>query len=404
MIVRRFLLWARNASPGDRADAVAALAKAYLYSDLSAEDRWEAETALTAMLDDRSAMVRCAMAESLAKSPYAPRHIMVALAGDQPDVAAIVLARSPILIDADLVDAAALGDERIQCAVASRPHLSPGVSAALAEIAGPAALAILAANPGADISEAALIRTVARHGASPALREALIARPGLPADVAQAVAAALAASLQDFVVGCGWLSSERGGRVAREARERTAVTLSSRAEGDDRERLVSYLRASSQLTPGLILRAILSRELSFADAAFAELAAIPLGRASAILCGGRGQGFRALFARAGLPEKLRPAFESALEAARASGGHAGGSRATLSRRVVEATLAACDAFPADEAGRLVALLRRFEVEAARDEARRIADELADDAALQIVLEYAPDELVADARPRPSLAA
>ena len=50
--------------------------------------------------------------------------------------------------------------------------------------------------------------------------------------------------------------------------------------------------------------------------------------------------------------------------------------------------------PEDEAGRLVALLRRFEVEAARDEARLVAGDLADQAALAIVLEYDPDALAA----------
>lgn len=35
MIIRRFLLWAREAPPGHRAEAVTALANAYLHSDLS---------------------------------------------------------------------------------------------------------------------------------------------------------------------------------------------------------------------------------------------------------------------------------------------------------------------------------------------------------------------------------
>jgi len=54
MIIRRFLLWAQSASPGQRAEAVSALARSFLYSELSPEERWEAETAMTAMLDDAS--------------------------------------------------------------------------------------------------------------------------------------------------------------------------------------------------------------------------------------------------------------------------------------------------------------------------------------------------------------
>ena len=404
MIVRRFLLWARSASPGHRAEATGALAKAFLYSGLSESDRWEAETALTAMLDDPSAIVRRAMAESFAASPEAPRHIMVALAADVTEVAEIVLSRSPVLIDADLVDAAALGGERIQCAIAGRSFLSASVSAALGEIGRPASLVRLAGNPGAEITHHTLARMVERHGDDGALREALLARPDLPVDIAQAIAAALARSLESFVIGCGWLSPERSGRVTREARERTTVALFAQSERGEVERLVAYLRNSDQLTPALILRAILSGETAFVEAAFCELTDLSPKRVAGFCREGAGHGFRAMFAKAGLPPTLRPAFEAALQAWR------GGSKAgrpvgaKLSRDVIERALVACSSLPADQAGRLVALLRRFDVEAARDEARLIADELADEAALAIVMKHAPEMLLDAPEARPSIAA
>lgn len=391
MIVSRFLLWARAAPPGDRAEAVTALARAYLHSDLSPDDRWQAETALTAMLDDPSGLVRLAMAETFARSGEAPVHIVLALAADGSEIAAPLLAFSPLLGDADLVDCAAIGDERAQAAVASRHRLSPAVSAALAEIATPGALVTLARNLGAEITETSLARMVARHGACAELREALIARPGLPAAIAQSVAGALAAALGAFVTGCGWMTPERTDRLTREATDRTAVALSSRADRDDAAGLVGHLRRSGQLTPALILRAILSRALPLAEAAFADLAGLPATRVGAILSDRRSGAFRALYGRAGLPASLRPAFEAALAAAgEAPFGEAIG--ACLSRPVVERALDACQDLPADEAGRLVALLRRFLSEAARDEARRVAGGLADQAALALVLEHAPHEL------------
>jgi hypothetical protein len=60
--------------------------------------------------------------------------------------------------------------------------------------------------------------------------------------------------------------------------------------------------------------------------------------------------------------------------------------------MIERVLSACDALPAEEAGKLMALLRRFEAEAARDEARLVAEALADEAALEAVLEHAPEAL------------
>jgi predicted ABC-type transport system involved in lysophospholipase L1 biosynthesis ATPase subunit len=85
-------------------------------------------------------------------------------------------------------------------------------------------------------------------------------------------------------------------------------------------------------------------------------------------------------------------------------GQDGGARATLSRRMIEEALRACEGLPPDQAGRLVALLRRFEVEAARDEARRAANELADEAALELVMRHAPEALAGTDGRRPALAA
>ena len=403
MIVGQFLLWARQAPSGHRAEAVGALARAYLYSGLSPHDRWEAESAMTAMLDDPSAMVRRSLAEALAASPDAPRHLIVALAADAGEIAALVLERSPVLADCDLVDCAALGDDRIQSAIAARRVVSASVSAALAEIGSADPLVTLAENAGAAIPCFSLARMVERHGTDGRLREALLARPDLPIEISQAVAAALGKALGDFVVGCGWLTGERSDRVVREARERTAVTLSATAPGGDVARLVAHLRAAGQLTPGLILRAILSGNAAFADAAFADLVGMPARRVAGILAD-RGGALRALYVRAGLPQSLRPAFEAALDALHEAAVEDGGSAARLSRRMVERALAACTDLPYEEAGKLLALLRRFESEAARDEARRTTEGIADRAALALVMEHAPDELADLGETETSLAA
>ena len=51
MIVRQFISWIRTAPAGERAEATRALARAWLISDLSAEDRAAAEGALLMQLD-----------------------------------------------------------------------------------------------------------------------------------------------------------------------------------------------------------------------------------------------------------------------------------------------------------------------------------------------------------------
>jgi cysteinyl-tRNA synthetase, unknown class len=64
MIVRQFLQWVRSTSAVERADAAAALARAYLYSALGPDDRAAAEGGLIMLLDDSSPLVRIALAFS----------------------------------------------------------------------------------------------------------------------------------------------------------------------------------------------------------------------------------------------------------------------------------------------------------------------------------------------------
>ena len=68
MIVRQFISWIRHAPAGERAEATRALARAWLISDLSPDDRAAAEGALLMMLDDVSPLVRQAMAQVFCRS------------------------------------------------------------------------------------------------------------------------------------------------------------------------------------------------------------------------------------------------------------------------------------------------------------------------------------------------
>ncbi|TGD98636.1 DUF2336 domain-containing protein [Methylobacterium nonmethylotrophicum] len=394
MIIRQFLLWTQHDSAGRRAEAASSLARAYLYGDLDPAARWEAKTAITALLDDPSPLVRRALAEACANAADAPRTLVVALAQDQPEIAGLVLARSPVLSDADLVDCAAVGDESGRVAIAGRPHLSAMLCGALAEIAGAAALRALAANPGAEVTRGSLLRMVERHGDDARLREALLARPDLPLDVRQAVAARLASALSAFVSGCGWLSPERSERVTREARERATLGFAEGSEAADLRRLVAYLRAAGQLTPGLILRAMLSGRMAFTEAALTDLSGLPAERVAGLLHDRRGSGLAALYRRAGLPPALEPAFAAAMTAwHEESTGLRETSAPALSRRMIERAVTACERLPFGEAHAIVALLNRFDAEAARDEARVLARALVNEATVDSVLDAIPAALM-----------
>jgi uncharacterized protein (DUF2336 family) len=379
MIVRHFLDWVRTAPPGKRAEATSALARAYLYSDLSADDAAAAEGAMLMLLDDASPLVRRALADALGASPQAPPAVVLALAADQPQIAAPILALSPLFVDADLVDAVATGGSVIQAAIASRAGLPRSVAAAIAEVGTAEACLVLLENSNAEIAPFSIERIGERHGHLAAVREALLARPDISPPARLTLVAKLAETLAGFVAARQWLDADQAQRVAREAREKATLVLAAETPTTQMRALIHHLRVSGQLTAGLILRALLSGNVTLFEEALAELADLPVARVSSLIHDRGNGGLRALFDRAGLPASTYPAFKEAIGAMR-EGGFVGdpGGAARLKRRMVERVLTGCENEALGELEPLMTLLRRFAMEAAREEARLFCDELVAD--------------------------
>ncbi len=380
MIVRQFISWVRTAPAGERAEATRALARAWILSDLTEEDRAAAEGALLMLLDDPSPLVRQAMAEVFAHSHEAPGAIVQALSLDQPSVALPVLEHSRLLIDADLVDIIATGNNETQCAIARRVNLPASVCAAIAEVGSAAAALELIENPYAELAPFSWDRIVERHGHLAAIRESMLVLEDLPAATRAALVAKLSDTLAQFVVARNWLSADRADRVTTEARDRSTVTIAARSRGDEMCGLVQHLRATGQLTAGLILRALLSGNLELFDHALAELSGLPLARVSSLLHDRGGASLQALLIRAGLPPSTFTAFRIALDVNHETGfADTPDGAAGLRRRMVERVLTHC-ATDRQAAEPLLILLRRFATESAREEARMFCEELvADDA-------------------------
>jgi uncharacterized protein (DUF2336 family) len=379
MIVRQFISWVRTAPASERAEATRSLARAWIFSDLSEDDRAAAEGALLMLLDDASPLVRQAMAQVFARAPSAPPAIVQALSVDQPCVSLPVLEHSPLLIDADLVDIVATGNSELQCAVARRINLPISICAAIAEVGSAAAALELIENPYAELAQFSWDRIVERHGHLAAIREAMLALDDLPATTRLALVAKLSETLTRFVVARNWLSPDRAERIADEAMARSTVNIASRSRGDEMRDLVHHLREAGQLTVGLILRALLSGNLDLFDQALVELSGLPQSRVAALVYDGVGTGLNALLVRAGLPESTFPAFRAALAARNEIGfiGSVGGA-VRLRRRMVERVLTVCETDEATSEPLLI-LLRRFATESAREEARVFCDELAEQA-------------------------
>jgi uncharacterized protein (DUF2336 family) len=376
MIVRHFLDWIRTAPAGKRAEATGALARAYLYSDLSPDDAAAAEGAMLMLLDDTSPLVRRALADVLAASPSAPPAVVLALAGDQPQIAAPVLALSPLFVDADLVDAVATGNGAVQSAIATRAGLPRAVAAAIAEVGTAEACLVLAENAEAEIAPVSSDRIVERFGHLAAIREALLAREDIAAATRLTLVAKVSETLVDFVSARQWLDVDHAQRIAREACEKATVTLAAETPSTQMRALIHHLRVGGQLTAGLILRALLSGNVVLFEDALAELTDMPVERVSGLIYDSGNAALRALFDQARLPPSTYPAFKEAIEALREGGliSEPGGA-ARLKRRTIERVLTRCENEKFGELAPLLTLLRRFATEAARDEARMFCDEL-----------------------------
>lgn len=368
-IVRHFLAWVQWAGVEERAAAASALARAFLHGGLTPSLKAEAGLGLAVLVDDPCPDVRRALAEALSCANDAPRHLVVALANDQSDVAAPLLARSRLLSDAELAERVAAGDAVAQCAISRRPGLGPAAAGALADVGGSEAAAALIGNLSACVTPGMMRRIFEQFGDDGETRGALIARPDLPLGLRAEIAIATAKALSEFAIATGWLAASRAERIAREAREAAVVSIARTCQGEERPRLARALREQGALTMAVLLRSLLGGEREFFGAALAELTGVKPVRAAAILREPNGQGFAALALKAGLPRHALTAFRAALNAIDL---HGPGRGEGLKPRLIEATIAACEARSDPALEPLLSLAWRFAAEAARTEAPAMA--------------------------------
>jgi len=376
MIFSHFLRWVDEAPAAKRRHAASALARAWLRSELDPAERIAAEAALIRLADDPSPKVRAALAEVLSLSAHAPAQVIAMLAADQIEVAACVLARSPLLSDPELVDRVALGDDAVQQFIVSRPTLSRQVSAALAEVGGPSACLALLNNRGARIADVSFRRLAERFGQDAELRGAMLRDPRLPAQCRHILLRKLSNALQamDIVTAC--FDSDRAAAITEEACLCATLNLADGLPADELPALVEHLRLSGALTTALVIRAVAFGKVDMFAAALVALSGHSAAQVRGVLVNGRASLVATLLRAAGIADTVHPPLIAALHAWRdvAVGRLAAGPR-DVSRIMLDAVGPASDAMPYANDD-LAALLRTIHVEAVREEAQERALEIA----------------------------
>ena len=300
MIVEAFLEWAMQAGARERIRAAAAIGRAFLKPRVTPWERAAAGRALQALAADRSPAVRQSLAYAIADSPQAPRDVILKLAADEPDIAAVVILRSPVLTDIDLIDILATRPLVARALVAARPNLSDVVAATIAETGSESELTILLENTDAAISSVALRRIAERMRQDEDIRRLLAARPDLDMETRAGLilgdrwSTAEAPATLDHAIET--MDEAQGEWKIFEPQASAPRPEAAPAVGD----LAGAILENRNLAPALLLDAICRLRLEEAAAAVSALSGMSVAGVMAILQRGRFPTVRALFESTGL--------------------------------------------------------------------------------------------------------
>lgn len=377
LIVQHFLQWKDSANVSRRKAAASALGRAYLYSELEFEDRCAAEAALTILLDDPSEKVRYALAEAICSSANAPVQVINALVNDQYAIASLIVARSPIINDRDLVARVQTAEDRLQVAIANRPQVSNRLALAIAAQGCAGAAIALLENFNADICVECRKHIVSRHVGEAKVRGALLKDRHLEPDLRLQIMKAASAALADTPLFGDRRKNGTANLVLRDAEQQALAYMAGQTNNENVDRLIEALRAGGDLTTQLLIRVACQGKMDFIARVLATLSGQTTQRVTSILVNERSTQLYALLAKAGFSSAVQPVFANSISLWRdvAQGRIVAGAQ-EVTRKIMERMEAENkDRQPAANDD-IMALLRSIYLETMRDNARRHAADLA----------------------------
>ena len=378
MIIERLVGWMETASSPNRAKAADALVRAWHKSPLDDEQLESAEATMTCILDDGDADVRLAFARALSEIPNPPRHLVLALADDEPMVSIPLLVASPILLDVELISILRNGNEEQQMAIACRLQITKAVCGIIARECCANACLMMITNPSARLSEADFCEMAMRHGDDSDLRKCLLAREDIGVRARVLLIEHYALSLletdeddeDEFV-------TEKRRRELIEVCDKATITYAAQISDCEIREVVEALIERKKLTTAFLLRAICMGNLSLFAHALSVLSGQSIARVERVLQDNRSATFHAIYAKAGLPVSAMEVFRLTIatwrqELAASDGSNHDRLPYFVTREVVSTYEGQRDRV-VDE---LLLLLRKICTDAARESARVKVERLA----------------------------
>lgn len=312
MHVERVIGWLETAPVDQKAAASDALARAFLHSEMSESDREIAEATITVMLDDPNLSVRAGLSKALASSPYTPRHIVLALANDEPAISLPVLAASPLLLCGEMIAIVTSGTSDQQIAIAGRSNVSIEITNALASNASYEACLTMLLNPGASITKTGFLNLAERYGDIPDMRKCLLVRPDVPVNARILLIEKYAISLLGTHDDEDEKQREKRRLELQAACDKAIITFAAQVGEQELHDIVKCLIDTSRLTTEFLLRAICMGNISLFSHTLSVLGEVPLARVERVLADNRRKAFIAIYQRAEMPASAMNVFSEAV--------------------------------------------------------------------------------------------
>jgi uncharacterized protein (DUF2336 family) len=321
---------------------------------------------LLRLCDDPSMVVRRTLANRVRKAARMPEEVALALAADDEDIACDVLAEFAGFGANVLIGIVRIADKPRRMAIARRRGLDARACLALVELGDEAVCRAVLGNPSVRLERACYDRIEARFGPLERFERLIMKRRDVPAMLAVRMIEAVSDRLARHARARNWLRPEQAARVVADAKEQGIMRVIARADLSTDRSVVTELFAARKITASLILRAACVGKMDFVEEALSQLARMPRKLAHNMMTARGAKGFKALYSRAGLPERLYPALRVAVDVhAELCRGAGDWDEARFGRRMVERILTRYEAFSDADKRFLLGMLKQFAAEATR---------------------------------------
>jgi len=272
---------------------------------LSSEERKFARKLLKHIAEDSAEMVRRALAVTLKNSPKLPRDVAVKLSADLESIAVPVLTHSPVFTDEDLVEVLKSKAAAKIIAVAKRVSVSDHVARAIIRFGDSQAVAEVAANDGALISEQTASEMLDIYKNDDLIAESMISRRDLPPKIVEKMITLVSEEMAVEITKRHAVSPELAIDLASRTRERAVLDFIDQSwVSKDLKALVTRIHAEGRLSISLLIRAVCSGQMRFAEQGLALLSGVSVQKAVLMIHDGGPFGLKALCVRAGLNEQM----------------------------------------------------------------------------------------------------